>query len=152
MPTARATGHRLRAGTYTAAQLTSTYNVVDFAVQSDQNALTPWVIDAAGTTPPKYARIVSNADLSRSADGFVSWQWRFSYKTNGMVGYWLTTFLPAGVQSAAVTALTYDETDTVTYWNATLLRTEFPSSDAQYMAGGWGSVIWRFVKGTQIFP
>lgn len=152
MPVARLTGHRLRAGTHTAAALTSTYNVEDFAVQADQNHATSWCIDSAGTTPPKAARIVQNADLSRSSDGFHAWQWRMSYMTNLMVAYWHTTFLPAGVQSALVTVLAYDETDAVTYWNATLLRTEYPSADAQYMAGGWGSVIHRFVKGTQVFP
>lgn len=152
MPVARAEGWRLRSGTHTAANLTSTYNVVDFAMQSDQSHAIPWTIDSAGTTPPKPARIVTNADLSRSADGFYGWQWRISYMTNLMVSYWLTDFLPGGVQSASITALTYNETDAVTYWTATLWKPEFPSSDAQYAAGGWGNVIWRFTRGVQIFP
>jgi hypothetical protein len=152
MPVARLEGQRIRSGTYAAANLTSTYNVVDLALQSDQNDACPWTIDSAGTTPPKPARIVTNGDLSRSADGFYSWQWRMSYMTNLMVSYWLSTFLPGSAQSASVTVLTYDETDTATYWNASLWKPEFPSSDAQYAIGGWGNVIWRFTRGVQIFP
>jgi hypothetical protein len=152
MPVARATGWRLRAGTHTAAALTSTYNVVDLAIQADQNHACPWTIDSAGTTPPKPARIVTNADLSRSGDGFTSWKWRMSYMTNLMVSYWLTTFLPGGVESAEITALTYNAVDTAEYYQALIWRPEFPSSNAQHAVGGWGNVIWEFTRGVQVFP
>jgi hypothetical protein len=152
MPVARLEGHRLRAGTHAASALTSTYNVEDFPVQSDQNDACPWTIDGAGTTPPKPARIVTNGDLSRSPDGEYTWQWRMSYMTNGMLSYWLATFLPGGVESANVTVMTYDKTDTAMFLTAKLWLSDFPGPDAQYANGGWGNVIWRFVAGVQIFP
>jgi hypothetical protein len=151
MPVARATGWRLRAGTHTAAALTSTYNVTSLAVQADQGAV-PWTIDSAGTFPPKPARIVTNGDLSRSPDGEYAWQWRMNYMTNLMLSHWLTTFLPGDVESAAVTVMTYTKTDVAMYLTAKLWAPEFPSSDAQYAIGGWGNTIWRFVGGVQIFP
>lgn len=152
MPVARLEGHRLRAGTHAASAVTATYNVVDFPLQADQNGACPWSIDSAGTTPPKYKRIVQNADESWSPDGTTEWAWRMSYMTSGMVSYWLAAFLPAGSRSAVVTAMTYDETDAAVFYQALIKRPDFPSGDAQYAIGGWGNVIWRFVRGAQIFP
>ena len=151
MPAARQEGHRLAPGTLTAASLTSTYNVVDLPVQSDMNDACPWAVDATGTTPPTPARVVTNADESRSADGAYSWQWRMPYMTFGALAYWLTTYLPGGVESANVTVMTYTENDVAMYLTAKLWKPEFPSSDAQYAIGGWGNVIWRFKAGVQIF-
>ena len=152
MPVARAEGWRLRSGTHAASDVSSTYNVVDFTVQADQSHAIPWTIDSAGTTPPKHKRIVQNADESWAADGFAEWSWRMSYMTNGMLSFWLAAFLPAGVKSAAITAMTYDETDTAVFYQALIKRPEFPGPDAQYASGGWGNVIWRFARGVQIFP
>jgi hypothetical protein len=152
MPAGRAEGWRIRAGTHAASDLTSTYNVVDFALQSDQSHATPWTIDSAGTTPPKHKRVVQNADESWSPDGTVEWAWRMGYMTNGMLSYWLATLLPAGVYSATVTAMTYDATDNAVFYQALIKRPDFPGPDAQYAIGGWGNVIWRFAGGVQIFP
>lgn len=142
----------MRAGTHTAAALTSTYNVVDFPIQADQSHAIPWYIDSAGTTPPKHKRIVQNADESWSPDGTTEWAWRLGYMTNLMLSYWLTAFLPAGAQSAEITAMTYDATDAAVFYQALIKRPEFPGPDAQYAIGGWGNVIWRFMRGVQVFP
>ena len=152
MPVARLEGHRLRAGTHAASAMTSTYNIVDLPIQADQNDACPWVIDAAGTMPPKPARVVTNGDLSRSPDGEYTWQWRMSYMTNLMLDYWLTAYLPAEAESANVTVMTYTKSDVAMYLTAKLWKPEFPSSEAQYAPGGWGNVIWKFVGGVQIFP
>lgn len=152
MPVARLEGWRVRAGTHAASALTSTYNVQDFPIQSDQNDASPWDIDSLGTTPPKYDRIVTNGDKSRSPDGFANWQWRMSYMTNGMLSYWLATLLPGEAESAEITALTYTATDAATYWTALISKPEFPSADAQVAIGGWNNVIWRFTRAVQIFP
>jgi hypothetical protein len=151
MPAARATGWRLRSGIYTVSALTTTYLVTSLAVQSDQNDSCPWILASNGTTTPTPARIANNADKSRGPDGFKSWQWRFSYMTNGMVNLWLATFLPGDVWSADVTALTYDEADQPEYYTALIYRPQFPSQDAQYAPGGWGNVIFKFDRGVEIF-
>ncbi len=152
MPVARLEGWRVRSGIHTASALTSTYNVQDFPMQSDQNDACPWDIDSAGTTPPKYDRVTTNGDKSRSKDGFASWKWRMSYMTNGMLSYWLATLLPAGAESAEITALTYSATDEAEYYQALISRPEFPGPNAQYAIGGWSSVVWEFTRGVQIFP
>lgn len=152
MPVARLTGHRLRSGLHTAANVTTAYAVEDIALQADMSHATPWTVDAAGTTPPKKARIVINADLSRSGDGFATWKWRMSYMTHGAISYWLTTFLPGGVESADVTAMTYDETDTAVFYQALIWKPVFPSENAQYAPSGYGNVIWEFSRAVQIFP
>lgn len=152
MPVARLEGHRLRAGIHAASAVTISYNVEDFPIQVDQNDACPWGIDSSGTTPPKPARVVTNADLSRSPDGEYSWQWRISYMTNLMVDYWLATLLPGGVWSAPVTAMTYNEKDVPMFLTGKIWKPEIPSPDAQYAIGGWGNVIWKFVGGVQIFP
>lgn len=151
MPVARSTGHRLRSGIYVPSDVGTGYAISALAVQSDQGSL-PWVIDASGTTPPKSARVVTNADLSVSEDGFLDWAWRMSYMTNAMLAHWLTTFLPGGVQSKDVTAMTYDATDTAMFIQGLIKRPEFPGPDAQYAIGGWANVIWRFSRGVQAFP
>lgn len=152
MPVGRKIGQKIITGTVASSSLTDTYLVTAFPVQSDQNDACPWIIDGSGTTTPTAARISTNADLSRSDDGFYSWAWRMVYMTFGMVNYWNTALLPAGAWSAPVTVLTYDENNLAVYLNATIWRPNFPGPDAQYAPGGWGNVIWRFNAGTIIAP
>lgn len=152
MPTGRKTGQKIISGTVASSALTSSYLVTAFPVQADQNDSCPWIIAGDGTTTPTAARISTNADLSRSPDGFYSFAWRMVYMTFGMTSYWINTLLPGGVWSAPVTVLTYDENDLAVYLQATLWRPNYPGSDAQYMPGGWGNVIWRFNAGTIIAP
>lgn len=146
---ARSVGHRIRSGTHTVANLTSTYEVSALPVQSDQSPIL-WQVAGEGSTVPTPARVVTQADLSRAADGFYSFQWRFSFMTFGMVSYWLTTYLASGVRSADVTVMTYDATNTAVYLQCLINRPEFPSSEAQISPTGWSNVIWRFTRGVII--
>jgi len=150
MPNARNTGHRIRSGLQTAAAMTSTYEVESLPVQSDQPDADAWTIAGDGTTPPRPARVIVNADLSVSADGFLEFEWRMSYMSFGMLDYWLTTFLPSGVQDADVTVMTYNERDVAMYVQCKMRKPVFPSADAQVVPGGWGNVIWRFKKGVEV--
>jgi hypothetical protein len=152
MPTARATGQRIAAGTITAASLTSTYAITNLPVQTDQDFSCPWVVDSSLCSTPTPARITTNADLSRSADGFYAWRLGFSYMTFDMFGYWTSTLLPGNAWSAPITVMDYDETDTAVFFNATIWRPNTPSDKAQYITGGWGRVVFDITKGTQIFP
>lgn len=152
MTNARKTLQRLRAGTFTSADLGSTYEIGQLATQSDQTSGIPWIIAADGTTTPTPARITTNADLSRSPDGFYSWSWRMSYFTFGMTDFWLTTFLPGGVFSAPVTVMTYDEADGALFLNATIWRPTFPSDKAQNAPAGFGNIVWDFTRGVIIAP
>lgn len=151
MPTARSTGQRIAAGTITAAALTSTYLITALPVQSDQAFDTPWIVASSLCTTPTPARITTNADLSRSADGFYAWRLGFSYMTFDMFGYWLSTFFPGDVWSAPVTIMDYSDTNEAMFFNATLWRPNAPSDKAQYITGGWARVIFEVTKGTQIF-
>lgn len=152
MPTARSTGQRIRAGTWTVADLTSTYAITNLPVQGDQDFSTPWILTAALCGTPTPARITTNADLSRSADGFTASRWGFRYLTFDMFEYWDTTFLPGGAWSAPVTIMDYDDTNTAVFYTATLWRPTAPSDKAQYITGGWGNVIYEWTRGVQIYP
>jgi len=149
MPNARNTGQRIRTGLQTAASMTSTYEVEALPVQSDQTDAEWWTIASDGTTVPRPARLITNADLSVSADGFLEFEWRMSYMTFGMVDYWLTTFLPSSAQDADVTVMTYNERDVAMYVQCRMRKPVFPSADAQIAPGGY-SVIWRFRKGVEV--
>jgi hypothetical protein len=146
MPVARATGWRLRAGTHTVANLTTTYALSALPVQADQDADWTDSLPSRLVTAPRRARIVTMADGSRQADGFFIWQWGFSYMSLGMYNYWAATFLAGGVQSAAVTAMTYTEADVAIYLQATLIR---PETLSVYI-GGYRDVIFEFSMGTVI--
>lgn len=151
MPTMRLIGHRIRAGTQTVANITSTYEVTALPVQADMDTLplVEWLPPTAQSTPPTRARIETAADGTRLADGFYQFEWRFSYFTFNMLSHWLTTFLPSGVESAAVSVMTYDNTNTAVYLNCTLERPALPG-DAQPAPGGWADIVFRFTGGTII--
>lgn len=144
----RKTGHRIKAGTTTVVLLTSTYAITAFPMQSDQPDDALWELAGDPKAIPTPARISSNADGSKSADGFYTFEFRFSYMTFLMVKYWLDTFLAGGVQSAAVTVMAYDETDTAVFLTALLLKPNL--SEATKFTGGYTNVVWRFVLGVVI--
>lgn len=147
MATARLTGHRIRSGTQTVGNVTSTYAVTAFPIQTDMTHGELWYApDAQGTTIPKRARRSLMADGSARRDGFYEWQWRFRYWTHDMLAYFLTNYLSSGAQSALVTVMTYDETDTAVYLTCTVYRPELPG-DGEAVPGGWKDVIIHFRGG-----
>lgn len=152
MSESRSTGHRLRSGLWTPSDVGSAYEVEALPMQTGQNDACPWTIAGNGTTPPKHKRIVQNADESWSPDGTTEWAWRMDYMTFGMLDYWLSAFLPGGVETANVTVMTYTAVDAAVFYQALIKRPDFPGPDAQYAPGGWGNVIWRFSRGVQVFP
>jgi len=152
MPTSRNTGQRIAAGTLTAAALTSGYAITSLPMQSDQDFSCPWILAGSLCTTPTPARVTTNADLSRSADGFTTWRWGYSYMTFGMTNYWNDTFLPGDAWSSPVTVMDYDDTNVAVFYTATIWKPNYPSDKAQYITGGWGRVVFEIVKGTQIFP
>lgn len=152
MPTARSTGQRIAAGTLTASALTTTYLITALPVQSDMDSSTPWILSAALCQTPTPARVVTNADLSRSADGFYSWQIGFDYMTLGATDYWNSTFIPGEAWSAPITIMDYNENNEAMFFNALIWKPNYPSDKAQYIVGGWAKVIYSITRGTQIFP
>ncbi|WP_230690783.1 hypothetical protein, partial [Streptococcus pneumoniae] len=83
MPVARSTGWRIAAGTISAASLTSAYEVAALPIQSDQDFSIPWTLNSALCATPTPARVTTNADLSRSPDGFYAWKWGLDYMSFG---------------------------------------------------------------------
>jgi hypothetical protein len=152
MPVARSIGQRIRAGTHTAASLTTTYLITSLPVQADQNDSTPWIVNAALCTTPTPARITTNADLSRSPDGYYSWQIGFDYMTFGMTDHWNGTFIPGGGYSAPITIMDYNEENQAMFFTGEIWRPNYPSDKAQYIIGGWAKVIYDIRRGVQIFP
>lgn len=150
MPIARLTGHRIRTGTQIVADVTSTYAITAFPAQTDMTGGVLWYApDARGTTIPRRARRSLLADGTARRDGFYEWQWKFTYWTHDMLGYFLTTYLSSGVQSALATVMAYDETDTAMYLTCTVYRPELPG-DGEAVIGGWKDVIIRFRGGAVI--
>lgn len=150
MATARLTGHRIRAGTQIVANVTTAYAITAFPAQTDMVNGEQWLAPVAqGTTIPKRARISRLADGTARADGFYTWQWKFSYWTHDMLSYFLTTYLGSGVESALCTVMAYDNTDTAVYLTATVYRPQLPG-DGDAVVGGWRDVIIRFSGGAII--
>lgn len=147
-PTARLTGHRIKAGTTNVAGLTTSYLLSALPIQNDQPSDIPWEIEGSPKAVPQYARVVTNADLSVSADGYCFLEWTFSYMSMLMVSYFLSQFLSGGVQSANVTILTYNEYDNPTYLNAILNRPLF--QEATWAVGGYAKLTWKFTGGVII--
>lgn len=142
MPNPRNTAHQIRAGTFNSSGMGSTYQITNFTVQSDQivdNApLVAWQAPLQ-IVVPEYADVPQYADGSRRPRGYLKWTWSFSYWTFGMLGYWLTTFWPAGVYSAPVTVLVYDATDSAIYVNAMVYRPVIGKA-LEWSVGGYANV------------
>ena len=138
MPNPRNTGHRIRAGTYAAAGVTSGYAIESFPVQTDQivdNAtMVPWLAPMK-ITVPEYGQVYTMVDGSRRPGGFLAFTWEFGYLTFGMVSYWISTVWPSGVYSAAVTVMTYDATDTAVFVQCQAYRPKIPDDVEWFYAG-----------------
>lgn len=150
MPTPRNDDHRLRLGTYTGTDITSTYAIKSWANQTDQivdnQVDVPWA-GPVKCLPPQRARITIAADGTASEDGWLKGiLGPFSYWTMDMNGYFLTTIFPAGVRFSLVSMMLFDEKDDAVYVNATMYR---PVAGQDYKAvyGGWESINLRYDVG-----
>jgi len=149
MPNERKTDQRIRPGLHPVSDVTSSFAVSGFAVQSDQDDADWWVLDGWRSTPPRPARRVKLTDGSAAKDGFYSFDWVISYMTFGMLAYWLDLLLPDGVEAAEVTAMTYDENDVAVYLQAIINKPSLPG-DGEPTFGGWKNVRWAFDSGVII--
>lgn len=137
------TGHRIASGTIAKASLTTTYLLSALTKQSDQTVI-EWVVNSTPPVKQRVRRAISGKD---SRDGFYRFTWTFSIMSYGMYSYFISQFL-SGVESAAVTVLTYDATNTAKYYQCTLHR---PSEDSlDLVAIGARPVVFEFTHGVDI--
>lgn len=131
------TDYRLAPGTLTASALTTAYALSAFPIQTDQisNNSYPWhLLDDEGTTFPYAARYVDMGVSGQRADGFILFQWKYKYLTEGMAAYLESTFF--GIyESALVTVRTRLHTGVCQTYNATLLR---PNPNEHFKRGDMG--------------
>jgi hypothetical protein len=151
MPVARKTGWRIKSGINAVAAVTSSYAVEAIALQSDQDFSTPWTINGLASDPPTLSRVDVYLDQSKQGDGGVKLKWHMDYMTHGMFGYWLSTYLPgvtyvSKLQSAPVTIMTYDQTDTAVFIQENLYLPETLTP----AVGGWKDIDWIFDGGYKI--
>lgn len=138
--------HRLRAGTYTVAQLTTTYAISAFALQTDMGGINLWYCNSTPPRPQVIRRAISGKQLGQ---GYYTAQLEFDLMTHGMVGYMLTNFFStATLWSNAVTVMLYSEADVAVYMNATLIRPQMDQFTANEV--GYTNVVWPIIKGTII--
>lgn len=151
MARARLTGHRLRSGTYTSGNITSAYAVTAWTVQTDQktaagDTVIPWVAPVQ-PLPPARQRYIEPLDQTQQSEGFLVWEWVFSYWTFNMYSYFLTTYLATSNEYGLVSALAYDPTDTAIYLNATVRKPRI-GEDMEPAPGGWRNIKLRFSRGS----
>lgn len=144
---ARKTGQRIRSGIQTSAAVTSAYAVESFPLAADQYDVILWTIASEGSQPPQPARVSTNADGSKSDDGYFTLAWRFSFLTFAMMSYFLTQTGLTSARTADVTVMTYNELDVATYLTCKITRPLMPGADCQYAVGGWQNVVFRFSLG-----
>jgi hypothetical protein len=146
MTLTRHTDQRIKAGWTTQAVLTATYAVSAIPTQTDQDIdQMPWVLDARLHIPVKYQRLAATADQRLTEDGGLIGQWGFSFMSFAMVYYWKVTLL-AGLVSAPVTIMDYDDQETAKYIQCYMQKAILPG-DGEWTPGGWKNVIWRWVGG-----
>lgn len=149
MPTARNTGRRIRAGTFTSSGITSTYAVENFTVQTDQRQngviVVPW-LDPYQPDPPEYARIATALDGTARPDGYQKGVLIFDMWTFGMYDYAQTTLWPGGVYSALVSMMLFTAKDVAVFLNATAYLPVITQNqrDMEPIAGGWENVKVRY--------
>lgn len=81
--------HRMRVGLYPVDEMTSTYAVENFEVQTDQAARNmPWFrpVDPSGVVK-EYQTISESIAMTRQGQGKPSFSWYFSAETPGMIMY-----------------------------------------------------------------
>lgn len=101
--------HRIRVGTWAAADLTSTYDVSAFTVQADQHFPWGYPIDPSGQIREVDA-IVEAFDGSQGAFGKYSLTWIFGRMTPMMIQYAKTRMLN-GLYSSPVSIITWSRSE-----------------------------------------
>lgn len=98
---------RIRAGTYAASTMTSTYNVRSFAVQTDQ--LNPWFSPVTPSERWRQYDAQTEGGLSGLRRFIGKWNgsWYFNAITPGQVDYLRTTLFPTDGVNEDVTIVTY---------------------------------------------
>lgn len=98
---------RIRAGTYPANAMTSTYNVESFPIQADQRNY-PWKIITPSEMARQFDAITEDGgDGTSVAIGRWNLRWHFTALTPLMIDYVLDTIFPTNGLNEAVTIVTY---------------------------------------------
>jgi hypothetical protein len=153
LPTARATGHIIVAGTLSAAAIAASTPLTSWTVQSDQKSasgdeMIPWAAPVAAVEAiPVFARYTTAADGSKRGDGFQRFTLTMSMWTFGMV-YYVDTLLFAGgtLESADVSVRVYDRHGNPVFLNCIAERPDV--TRAQPILGGYQDIPWEFHTGS----
>lgn len=133
------TGHRLRAGTHAALDITTDYEIGKFPVQSDQGVL-PWGVNTLILEPQEFRTPLS---FKKIPQGYLSGAITFSGLSFGMYDYLLDTFYPTGLWWAAVSGMTYNERNEAVFFQAIMHR---PDRNT-LIKPGYSGVTFELVKG-----
>lgn len=156
MPNVLGTDFRLRAGTYAATNLTTTYRLTAFTVQNDQRTPmgTEGAIKVAWLNPafppstlPHPQAVVVARDFTRRAHGYLKWRWVFGRWTFGMYDYLLDTFFPSDAHYAAITCTHYAH-NILGYYTAIMARPD--ESNLVMVPGGYRDIVLDFERGVKI--
>lgn len=150
----RATDHRVRLGTWGISDITSTYAIENWTVQTDQQqdnqTVIPWIGPIASVDEfPVYARYARSADNRLRGDGFLSFTLVMSLWTFDQVKYVDDTFYAGGtLDYADVSVMVYDRNNDPVFLTCTADRPDLKSADPVY--GGYQNIPWNFHTGTLI--
>lgn len=148
MPVARVDDQRIRSGIQAVVDVTTTYAIKNFALQSDQGVgFPPWVgPDAAASTVPTPAEIRVSLSKKQLPNGDYLWSWVFSHFTQQMYKYWLDTFFNTNEWWGYVTVMDYDWDETPIFLTGIIHR----PSQLNRVPGGYSNVPFAFTDGAII--
>ncbi len=101
--------HRIRVGTWNAADMTSTYDIRNFPLQDDQLNYYLWMppVSPSGFMRQYDAVITDTLDGTRGGIGRYNGSWLFDPITPMMAQYWRNTYFPTDGWNEVVTIVTY---------------------------------------------
>ena len=138
-------GQRLRSGIQIVGDMTSTYEIRQFAVQTDQVGIRfPW---AVSTTIPRDARRRTPLSMNQVADGKRECLFTFKALTFDMLDFMATNY--TGETSGIVTVMVFNRADVAVFMTGVLY---WPENLPQFPLGvGVSSpIVFPFRKGVVI--
>jgi len=132
------------------ASCDSTYAIALITVPSDEIADADFYVVNGESTPLQPTRISSNADGSKTDDGFYIFDWIFDFFTLSMTANFLSAAGLTTARSAPVTVMTYDEMKNTKFVQCIIHRPLLPGPDAQYWRDGYSKIRFRFTNGVVI--
>jgi len=128
-------------------QASTTYNILNFTVQSDQSLGYPWTLPTIQSAAFRVARLVRTADGNTRPDGAWRGRWHFTFMTWGQLAY-LDTLLGWSntVWSASATVQGLDTNGAWQVWQVIAHRPD-PEQMRKATIGGWLDVVIEFTDG-----